>query len=90
MMLTHDAPTGVDVPGLPPASTWEPEEIDRADRHRRLLREVVDAVQPERLVHGHFHSRYDAELRLGSGQAVAVTGLANEWTGSDGCLEFNP
>jgi hypothetical protein len=86
VMLTHDAPTGVDVPGLPPASIWEPEEVERAARHRDLLREVVDTVRPARLVHGHFHSRYDAELRLGCGHRVSVTGLSNEWTGSDGCL----
>jgi hypothetical protein len=89
VMLTHDAPSGVDVPGLPPASTWEPAEIDRANRHRDLLHEVVDAVRPARLVHGHFHSRYDAELVTAGGHRLSVTGLANEWTGPDGCLELD-
>lgn len=89
VMLTHDSPTGVDVPGLPPASTWDAVEVERAGRHRDLLREVVDAVRPRRLIHGHFHSRYDAELRLDGGHLVSVTGLANEWTGSDGCLALD-
>lgn len=89
VMLTHDAPTGVDVPGLPPVSTWEPTEVERAARHRDLLRKVVDAVQPRWLFHGHFHSRYDAELQTSGGGMVAVTGLANEWTGFRACVELD-
>lgn len=89
VMLTHDAPAGVDVPGLPPASTWDPGEIERADRHRDLLREVVESVQPAWLFHGHFHSRYDGTLRLSNGHQLSVVGLANEWTGSDGYLELD-
>lgn len=89
VMLTHDAPSGIDVPGLPPTSTWQPAEVERAHRHRDLLREVVDAVQPKGLVHGHFHSRYDAELAVDGGHRVSVIGLANEWTGSDACLEVD-
>lgn len=84
VMLTHDAPAGVEVPGLPPESTWVPEEVERAERHRNLLREVVDAVRPATLFHGHFHSRYEGELDLASGGRLHITGLANEWTRTDG------
>lgn len=29
---------------------------------RMRVREVVDAVQPQLLVHGHYHHRYDDQL----------------------------
>ena len=38
---------------------------------------------------GHFHSGYGAERHLTSGRLLTVTGLANEWTGSDGYLELD-
>lgn len=82
VLLTHDCPAGVDIPGLPPASVWPPEELRRANAHRALLRTVVDELRPTHLFHGHFHSRYDAELPLPGGPAVAVTGLDCDGTGA--------
>lgn len=84
VMLSHDAPSGIDVPGVPAPSSWDPEEIKRANYHRSLLRTVVDEVRPTWLFHGHFHSRYDTTLRLADGHQVRVSGLANDWTGTDG------
>jgi predicted phosphodiesterase len=65
VMLSHDCPAGVDVPGLND-SQWPPEEIRAAEDHRQLLRSVVDVVQPAWLWHGHYHTRYTAELPLNS------------------------
>lgn len=79
VMLTHDCPAGIDIPGLPPASAWPAEELVRANAHRRVLRSVVDEVVPARLWHGHFHVRHDAVLH-GAGYMTAVTGL-NDNTG---------
>lgn len=73
-MLTHDCPAGVDIPDLPPASTWAPAELNRANAHRQVLRAVVHEVRPQRLFHGHFHVRHDAVLR-GEGYETAITGL---------------
>lgn len=73
-MVTHDCPAGVDIPGLPPASIWPPAELDRANAHRRLLRQVVDEVRPKRLWHGHFHSAYE-DVLLGEGYETRVVGL---------------
>jgi hypothetical protein len=86
VLLTHDAPSGIDVPGIPPPSAWEAEEVERADQHRRRLRQVVDAVRPTWLFHGHFHSRYGATLQIVDGHRVQVSGLSNDWSGSDGFL----
>ena len=78
VMLTHDCPEGVDIPGLPPESWWPREELARANRHRAQLRQVVDAVQPKELWHGHFHSEYTATLRgefAGKAYECTVRGL---------------
>jgi hypothetical protein len=89
VMLTHDAPAGIDVPNLPPPGTWDPDEVRRADDHRERLLEIVEQVRPRMLFHGHFHSRYDDHLRLSDGYTVDVTGLANEWTGTDGFIDVD-
>lgn len=81
VMLTHDCPSGVDVPGLPPASMWDPAELRRANQHRDLLRAVVEDLTPTHLLHGHFHSRYDAQLPLTGGGTVSVTGLSCDGSG---------
>lgn len=74
VMLTHDCPAGVTVPGIPPDSFWPADELARANAHRRQLREVVDAVRPSHLWHGHFHSAYTTTL-VGDGYECEVTGL---------------
>jgi Calcineurin-like phosphoesterase len=88
VLLSHDAPAGVEVPNLPPRSTWDPVELHRADNHRSVVREIVDATRPAFIFHGHFHSRYDAQLELADGHTVNVTGLSNEQTGTDNYIEL--
>ncbi|KXO93009.1 Calcineurin-like phosphoesterase (plasmid) [Tsukamurella tyrosinosolvens] len=77
IMICHDAPRGVSeldqwlsVNGiaLPPIIASD------ADYGRSQVRKVVDAVQPSRLFHGHYHHRYDGEMR-GDGFTTAITGL---------------
>lgn len=80
VMLTHDCPQGVTIPGLPAAASWSAVELHRAQAHRHLLRQVVDEVRPTHLLHGHFHVRHDAELVLDDGLSVAVTGLDRDGT----------
>lgn len=74
VMVSHDAPAGYDVPGIPPASVWPPAELARADRHRGVMRAVCDEVKPSWLFHGHFHSRYSHLLDLG-GAPMLIEGL---------------
>ena len=75
VVVAHDCSAGVDIPGLLPARFWPEAELRRAGQHRHVVREVLDAVRPTHIVHGHYHSRYTAELDLGGGLACAVTGL---------------
>lgn len=79
VMLTHDCPSDVVIPGINPVSDlqWPREELRRANNHRERLGFVVDKLVPHRLLHGHFHIAYDA--RRGP---TAVSGL-----GTDGAYD---
>jgi len=53
---------------------WSPADLRRSDAHRGLLREVVLAVRPRWLMHGHLHLSYQRQVDLGRGP-IEVTGL---------------
>lgn len=60
IMITHDCPAGVPIPGIEGNPHGFPkEEIALAEKHRELLGYVVDKLQPKILVHGHYHVNYD-------------------------------
>lgn len=60
IMITHDCPNRVDIPGIAGnPHGFPPVEIALAEKHRELLGFVVDSVQPKILVHGHYHVNYD-------------------------------
>lgn len=73
VLVSHDCPVGVDIPGLRP-DLFPALEILRADEHRQLLRTVVDAVRPRQIWHGHYHQDYGRTVDFGYG-LVKVTGL---------------
>lgn len=61
VLISHDCPTGVpalDARLRPNVHGFPQEEINRAEAHRELLREVVEEVQPGSIWHGHYHWRY--------------------------------
>jgi hypothetical protein len=75
VLISHDCPAGVDIPGLEEtAHLWPADQIAAAEAHRRRLRTVVDEVRPRAIWHGHFHRRYTAKADLGYGPVV-VQGL---------------
>lgn len=74
IMLCHDCPAGVDIPGLQ-SGLFPAAEIEAAEQHRGQLRAVVDVVNPRWLWHGHYHVRYEADLAL-LGGTCKVTGLS--------------
>ncbi len=96
VMLTHDAPAGYAIPGLPaPDPLWWP-MLAQASDHRRRLRRAVDTVTPELVVHGHFHHGYEVELDVEWGSCrVAGLGSNNQshWgrilTAADGHPELS-
>lgn len=58
VMLTHDCPWGVEIPGI--GEFWESNE------HRKQLTQVVKAVNPDFLIHGHYHQRISERLTWAS------------------------
>lgn len=79
VMLTHDCPGGVDIPGL--SDDWPAFEIERANEHRDLLRAVVEAVRPDWLWHGHYHVFHAQRVDLG--WPLDVVGLDCDGTGME-------
>ena len=85
VLLTHDCPQGVSIPGIDPLTSlrmWPETELRVAWAHRELLAQVCEQVSPLRLLHGHFHVRYDAQVTLWS-RPTLVSGLADQ-DGGDG------
>lgn len=74
-MFCHDCPSGVVVPWADRDRYGCPsDELHHSEQHRVLLRTIVDAAQPSRLWHGHFHHRYRASLDGGTYRTV-IDGL---------------
>jgi hypothetical protein len=73
VMLTHDCPDRVEIPGLD-SSAFPSEFITKAEQHREYLGEIVNAVTPKFLFHGHYHRRYDWH-RIGPGFTTKIFGL---------------
>lgn len=69
ILITHDVPAGVPVrSGLD-----LPEDIiERADRTRILLRQVVDKLMPEHVFAGHWHQRVIHEITHPGGRTTRV------------------
>lgn len=74
VMVTHDCPAGVRHSFAPPPSFWDDRDLARSDAHRERLQDVVSAVQPRWIMHGHLHRAYQRECDFGYGP-VEVTGL---------------
>lgn len=74
VMITHDCPAGVHHSFGPPPSFWDNRDLARSDAHRERLQNVVNAVQPRWIMHGHLHRAYQRNCDFGYGP-VEVTGL---------------
>ncbi len=78
VLISHDCPAGV--PKLDERlalnlGNFPEDELDKAAAHQRLLRSVVEEVKPKRIIHGHYHWRYDDVADFGYGP-VEVSGLS--------------
>jgi hypothetical protein len=84
IMVTHDCPAGVKPPGVRDPAIGQPselyDELVVEAEHRQLVREIVEEVRPARLIHGHYHVRYDAHLQLRVGTTCCITGLGRAGT----------
>lgn len=80
VMLSHDCPSGVTLHGSyqadgESASAFNSTNILESKMHQRVVRDIVEAVQPKYLYHGHYHTRRDEDLVLTSGQVCHIVGL---------------
>lgn len=92
IIVAHDAPANVDIPGIEPGKdVWlrmgdgKPRRVPnialtKAQEHRHLIEEVVDAVKPVEFYHGHYHKAYQALARRADGEYTLVTGLDKDET----------
>lgn len=88
IMITHDAPDNLTIPGLDPAG-FDPADLAAAAAHRRLLRTAITRhIQPAMLWHGHYHVRYTSHLHLDDGRWCRVTGLDRDDTTLDGNIDI--
>lgn len=71
IILTHDAPSGILIP--------ERKDNSEDERNRQKVRDLVEAVKPKMLFHGHFHIRKTSILETLSSK-VEVTGLGDHRT----------
>lgn len=83
VMLTHDCPAGVPMPGLE-QSGWSLNGLAEAHAHARGLLNIVEVVRPHQLWHGHYHLRYRADVQF-AGRPCMVNGLG--YDGSARLLE---
>lgn len=68
VMITHDAPYAFSSLGM--------KDIVECMPNRQRLQRAVRALKPKTLVHGHFHHRYENEVRCGdNGEYTRVIGL---------------
>jgi hypothetical protein len=74
VMVTHECPAGIEHAFPPPPSWWSADDLRRNEAHRALMREIVLAVRPRFLMHGHLHIGYQRRVDLGFGP-FEVTGL---------------
>lgn len=70
VLLTHDIPAGFPLPAIA-----FKKEYPEAEPNREKVLEIVEAMQPQLLVHGHYHSRYGNWFTTPGGHRLRVEGL---------------
>lgn len=65
VMLTHDCPEGVEIPGI--------HGYPMGDENRMLIRKAMDEIQPTHLIHGHYHKWVRDQLN-----DTEIVGLAHD------------
>lgn len=77
VVLTHDIPAGVVIPGMTRergVKSWGRDAMDAAERHQELLARALAPTHPKLIVHGHMHVRHTGVWEYDGGVA-RVEGL---------------
>lgn len=78
IIISHDCPYGVDIPGIGPATKgghWPDFILQESEDHRRKVQKVVEATKPTHLFHGHYHRSYIGGYQYRDGSHCHVRGL---------------
>lgn len=93
VILAHDCPSGVDIPGIGPdskprggASIWPDDMLAGAAAHRKQLRAIVDKHKPKIFIHGHYHVPYYCD----DGETIYRGLDMDATTFSDNVMFLNP
>lgn len=77
IMFTHDAPEGAPINKL--ANLRLSAILEAKSQENRIkVRRVVDALEPQYLFHGHFHTRLEYDLRTSDGHVVECLSLGSD------------
>jgi predicted phosphodiesterase len=71
VMVCHDGPAST-TPKFDPFAVWPPAELARAQQHRQRVQRIMDAAQPEIVLHGHFHLSYVQRVRRPWGASLVI------------------
>ena len=89
IMFTHDCPSLVDMPSqcfMPNAEDiFGVKAIERSGQHREVLSSVTNVVQPQLLIHGHYHHGYVKEFTHDGGECTVI-GLNMENNPQSACI----
>lgn len=77
VMLTHDAPLNVSIPGFDQFRRY-----GLGAQNRQAIQDIADTVSPYVLYHGHLHKRYTSQLTLPN-RACVVEGLGANGQGPE-------
>ncbi|AZS12200.1 metallo-phosphoesterase [Mycobacterium phage CicholasNage] len=91
IIVAHDAPAGVKIPGIDPdkpvylkingtVRRVPSADLVQAQAHRQWIQDIVDAVKPVEFYHGHYHKAYQVLCRHEGGGYTLVTGLDKDGT----------
>jgi predicted phosphodiesterase len=72
VLVSHDCPTGVDIPDLRrTAGIFPADALAASERHRQQLRRITNHTRPRWIWHGHYHVRHSTIADLGYGPMMA-------------------
>lgn len=99
IIVAHDAPSGVNIPGIDPEKDlWlnvggmarrVPDWV-MADAflHRAVIKNICNFVRPKEFYHGHYHKAYTSLCELGDGSFMSVRGLDKDDTSVEANTHF--
>jgi hypothetical protein len=75
LMICHDTVTGAPVGELTKGSKFADEYHPEADRVRKLVHSVIEKIEPNFMIHGHYHNNLYYEVDIKDGYRLPILGL---------------